>query len=305
MNSIELKKIRFGYGPTTAIRDISLFIPEGSIYGLLGENGAGKSTLLKLISGLQRPQGGEVRVLGKSLGQHNRSLYEGVGLVLEAARLYHHLTGRQHLQVFARYRGLRSDRIEWVLHEMGLYQVANKRVATYTSDMKQRLAIATALLPNPALLLLDEPSSNLDPAAIISLRRLLQRINDQFRTTIVISSQALSEMEELCSHVGIVHRGQLLYDGSIAGLRQNHEDHHNLWLQCSAPGRAAELLRENFFVVEDTGTALSVRLHTETDTQRISELLRHAGIQLYQMKYEDWKLEDTYLSLIQKAEASA
>lgn len=204
LSTFALKKV---YGRQLAVNDIALRVPEGAIYGLLGPNGAGKTTTLKLITGLLRPSAGEVCIDGRPW---QRSHLAQVGALIETPALYGNLSAAENLKVHTLLMGLPDRCIGEVLAQVGLGETPKKRTAQFSLGMKQRLGIGIALLGRPRLLILDEPANGLDPLGIQHLRLLIRTLNKE-GISVILSSHILSEVEQLCTHIGIINRGQLCY----------------------------------------------------------------------------------------------
>lgn len=204
----------------SALEDINLRVPQGSIYGFLGPNGAGKTTTLRLVLGLLKTQRGEVSIFGKRFDAHRIEILRNIGALIESPSLYDHLSACENLRVLQRIYRVPYTRIGEVLSLVGLPDTGSKKVREFSLGMKQRLSIAIALLHRPSLLILDEPTNGLDPNGIVEMRNLLIRLNREDATTIVISSHLLAEIERLATHVGIIHRGKMLFQGTLQQLRQ-------------------------------------------------------------------------------------
>lgn len=208
------KKYRRG---TVALDKVSIGIQRGQIYGLLGQNGAGKTTLMRLLVGLSRPTGGTGTVLGARLGDPAATVR--VGSLIEYPAFYPSLTGAQNLRLLASYCGANSAAVASVLDVVGLGERANSRFGSYSLGMKQRIGVAAALLGDPELLILDEPTNGLDPQAIAQTRELLVRLKEMGRT-ILLSSHLLGEVQLVVDRVGILAHGSLVYEGSLDELRR-------------------------------------------------------------------------------------
>ena len=180
------------FGRSPVVSDLNLRVPLGCLYGFLGPNGAGKTTTIRLLLGLIHPSHGEVSVFGLSLREHRKSILARVGSLVEAPAIYRHLTGRENLEVIARLVGIGRGRIDEALRRVDLSDAAHKRVGHYSQGMKQRLGLAMALLNEPRLLILDEPTNGLDPAGIRDVRELLKRLAAESGITVFLSSHLLS-----------------------------------------------------------------------------------------------------------------
>lgn len=212
-----------------AVADVSLKIPKGTVYGLLGPNGAGKTTTLKMITGLLRPSEGEILVGGKPW---ERRHLERIGALIEAPALYGNLTARENLMVHAMLLRLPVQRIEEVLRTVDLQETRSKKASQFSLGMKQRLGIAIALLNQPELLILDEPTNGLDPLGIQELRELIRSFPGQ-GITVILSSHILSEVEQIADHIGIISGGRLGYESEI----HTGEDLEALFMQVVARNR--------------------------------------------------------------------
>jgi lantibiotic transport system ATP-binding protein len=202
------------------LQDLNLQVPEGSIYGFLGANGAGKTTTLRLILGLLKNQQGAITVFGKPLQQNRVAILRQTGSLIESPSLYSHLNARENLVLLQKIHRCKPSRIDEALQMVGLSATAGKKVSQFSLGMKQRLGLAAALLHQPSLLILDEPTNGLDPNGIIEMRALLKMINRQYGVTILISSHLLAEIEKLVTHIGIIHRGKLLFQGTLDALQR-------------------------------------------------------------------------------------
>jgi ABC-2 type transport system ATP-binding protein len=216
MNAIETHGLTKRFGKQTAVDDLSMSIPAGSIAGFIGPNGAGKTTTLRLLVGLVRPNAGSATVLGCPLTEPDRYLPR-VGALIEAPAFYPSLSGRTNLEVLALLGGHRGSRVNDMLETVDLSDRAGDRVGTYSLGMKQRLGVAIALLPDPELLILDEPANGLDPLGMIEMRELLRRLRDQGKT-IVLSSHLLGELEHVADWLVMLHKGKALFCGSAREL---------------------------------------------------------------------------------------
>lgn len=207
------------YNKVLRVKDVDLSIQEGIVYGFLGPNGAGKSTTMKMILGLARPSSGTISVFGKQMNNHNRlAILREVGSLIESPSYYGHLTGEENLRIVCTLRGVPENDIKRVLKIVRLENQKNKRVSQYSMGMKQRLGLASALLGTPKLLILDEPTNGLDPAGIQEMRGLIKSLPQQFGVTVMVSSHLLSEIDQIATNVGIISKGELVYQNSLSAL---------------------------------------------------------------------------------------
>ncbi len=207
------------FGARLVVDDIALDVRRGDVYGFLGPNGAGKTTTLRMLLGLIRPSAGEIELFGERFTPRRRDLLARVGAIVEAPSFYRDLTGRQNLRMLASLTGpCTPARIDEVLELVELRDRADERAGIYSYGMKQRLAIAAALLPRPDLVILDEPTNGLDPLGIRELRALIRQLAAEAGLTIVLSSHLLAEVEQICGRAVIIARGKALWQGDVPAL---------------------------------------------------------------------------------------
>ena len=210
----------FRYG-RKVVNNVSLKVPEGSIFGFLGPNGAGKTTTIRLLTGMLENDKDNIFIHGNSLKKNLPGIFEGIGALIETPSLYLHLNGRDNLRVITRLRKMDEKKVDEVLQIVGLFNDRKRKVKEYSLGMKQRLGVAMALLPDPSLLILDEPANGFDPAGIIEIREMLKRLNKDHGKTIFVSSHLLNEVEKTCTHVGIIHKGVMKFQGTMADLQSS------------------------------------------------------------------------------------
>ena len=201
------------------VHDLSMSVPKSCVYGFLGPNGAGKSTTLKMILGLIKKDSGELNLLNQT------------GSLIENPGGYPHLTGLENMQIIAKLKGVKETEIEKALKTVRLYEQRDKKLAAYSLGMKQRLGIAMALLGNPKLLILDEPTNGLDPAGIMEIRKLITYLPKERDITVIISSHLLNEIEQMADYVGIINHGQMLYQGKLSSLESSGQSLEQIFLK--------------------------------------------------------------------------
>jgi ABC-type multidrug transport system ATPase subunit len=280
----------YGSG-TRAVDRLDLTVRRGEVYGFLGPNGAGKTTTLRMLLGLVRPSSGTARVLAWAPGDP-----EGlarIGAMVEEPAFYPHLSGRDNLRVLARYAGLPSDRIDHVLAAVELAERGDDRVRSYSQGMRQRLGVASALLKDPELLVLDEPTNGLDPAGMADMRSLIRGLGSGDRT-VLLSSHMLGEVQQVCDRVGVIAAGALIAEGSVDDLR----------------GRSSVLLRATPITDARAGAERLVgpsrvdvvdgTLRLDTDPGEIPVITRElvlAGVAVNEIRPIERTLEDVFLEL--------
>ena len=278
------------------LNDINLAVPKGSIYGFLGPNGAGKTTTLRLILGLIKSSGDKVKIFGQDLNKERIFILHRIGSLIEQPSLYLHLTARENLEVFRLSYGSDEKRIKEVLEIVGLSDTADKKARAFSLGMKQRLAIAIALLHDPELLILDEPSNGLDPNGIIEMRKLIIKLNQEFGKTILISSHLLTEMEKMATHLGIIHQGRLLFQGSMDELH-SLKGKSTLSLTTDNNVAAKNILEKNYTVtVSENG--LNVGIEGKESIPAINKALVEQGLKVYNLSPMQFNLEDMFMQTL-------
>ncbi len=275
--------------------DINLQIPKGSIYGFLGPNGSGKTTTLSLLLGLLPKQQGDIEIFGQHLHSHRISILNRIGSLIETPSLYGHLNAKDNLEIYRNIYGASKARVDEVLEIAGLSDTGKKSVKKFSLGMKQRLAIALALLPNPELMILDEPSNGLDPGGIIELRQLIKKLNRELGMTIVISSHLLSEVEKMVSHVGIIYKGKMLFQGSLPELHLFQQRTTRLLIQTSDNEAAMHLLKEHAPVL--AGEKLSVPFHDLQQAATINRTMIQNNLDVYLLQPKENDLEQLFIDL--------
>ena len=237
---IETKQLSKRYKGRFAVSNLNLRITRGDIYGFLGPNGAGKTTTIRMLLGLIKPTKGSVHLFGQSLDKHKIEILRKVGSLVEYPSYYGHLTAVDNMEAIRRIIDVPRTKIAEVLEIVGLTKDARRSVKGYSLGMKQRLGIASALLGNPELLILDEPTNGLDPAGILEIRELIKEMPKQHGITVLISSHLLSEVEQMAGTVGIIRQGELVFQDTIENLRRKSEG--SMSLAVSEPAAAVQQL---------------------------------------------------------------
>lgn len=295
-NCIETRALDYAYEKKPILKNLSLAVPAGSIYGFLGPNGAGKTTTIRLLLGLLPSSAGKISILGHDVQKQPLEIYSRTGSLIETPSLYGHLSGWENMELCRRLTGASKDRIETVLNTVGMLEHAHTKTRKYSLGMKQRLGLALALIHRPELLILDEPTNGLDPNGIIEMRKLIMFLNREYGKTIFLSSHMLSEIEHIATHAGVIHQGELKFQGTIQELRQ--QSHAQLRIETNKPQKAAGLLREKALEVGLVdGHFLEVPV---TDQRKIAELntyLTANGLDIYGLSIKQQNLEDVFLNL--------
>ena len=258
---IETKNLTKQYGTQKSVADLNIHVKQGRIYGLLGRNGAGKTTTMKMLLGLTQPTSGEVTIWGQPLRTNEKKLLPRIGYLIESPGFYPNLTATENLRIFATLRGVPShNAIKNALDLVGLPYKDKKLFSQYSLGMKQRLAIALAIMHDPELLILDEPINGLDPIGIAEVRSFIRDLCNERGKTILISSHILSEIALLADDIGIIDHGALLEEESLAELEAKSSRH--IRFTVSSTTQAARILERNFhetqFIIQDD---YKMRLH--------------------------------------------
>lgn len=279
------------------LQQLNLQVPAGSIYGFLGPNGAGKTTTLRLILGLLKKQQGSITIFGKELMAHRLEILRRLGSLIEQPSLYLHLTGRENLEVFRLSYQCPKSRIDEVLDIVKLKDAANKKAKAYSLGMKQRLSIAIALLHDPELLILDEPTNGLDPSGIIETRELIKSLNRDHGKTILVSSHMLSEVEKMATHVGIISKGKQVFQGTLTQLQQLKSKQSAIEIEVSDVSKAKLVLNGHFPVKEVTGTRLLVHFENREKVALMNRTLVQEGVEVYQLSLTQNDLENLFIQI--------
>jgi ABC-2 type transport system ATP-binding protein len=292
---IQLKNLYKKFGQRLAVDDLSLQVPAGEIYGLLGHNGAGKSTAIGMMLGQVWPTSGQVRICGHDVTAHRRQALQRVGAIFESPAFYDYFSGRRNLEILSSYSAPTSrQRISEVIEWVGLTGRDQSKVRTYSHGMRARLALAQALLPRPELLILDEPSDGLDPEGIHEMRQTILRLHRELGLTILLSSHFLNEVEQLCSRIAVLNQGRMVFEGSLAATKEREK-----WIRLKVRdfGLASKQLREAGMIVADRDGKL-VALKESVGTDQVVKLLVERGMPVYEIASQETTLEDFYLGLM-------
>lgn len=297
---IETRGLTRRFATQLAVNNLNLSVLAGGVYGFLGPNGAGKTTAIRMLLGLIRPNAGEVRLFGRPLAGNHRLLMQRVGALVEAPSLYPHLTGRENLEVTRRLLGSPRHSIDLALDTIKLTRDADRRVREYSLGMRQRLGLALALLNKPELLILDEPTNGLDPAGIHEMRDLIRRLPEEFGVTVFLSSHLLSEVEQIASHIGIIHEGSLLFQGTLAELQSKQQT--QLTIGVKQLDEAIDcLVHAGWSVQRRVDELLSVSAKAPDDAVEINRLLVGRRLDVFHLSLAQASLEDIFLTLTRSA----
>ena len=298
---IETRNLVKAYKGKMVVDSVNVHVKRGEIYGFVGPNGAGKSTVMKMLLNLVKPDSGEVFLWGERICDGSFECLKRIGSIIENPYFYEKITGYQNLDLHCEYMGYHNkERIQEVLQLVGLHDIEEKRVSHYSMGMKQRLAIARAILARPELLILDEPINALDPEGIREMRMLLHQINQECGTTVFISSHILSEVEQIADTVGIIQSGRLLKEIAMSDIHKYQTDY--IELETEDIKRAGYLLEHemgitDFRIMSET----KVEIYDLTKSVRkITEVLVRNGAGIISIGKKQNSLEDYFFHVLEK-----
>ena len=277
-----------------AVKDLTLEIASGQVYGFLGPNGAGKTTTIRMLLDLIRPSGGDIYLFGKHV-RHERDVLQRVGSMVEGATFYDFLTGRRNLEVFAMTSNLDlpKSRFDEVLAMVDMTERSARRVKGYSTGMKQRLGIAAAMLTDPDLVILDEHANGLDPHGIAEVRRLTRRLADDFGKTVFLSSHQLGEVEQICDRVGIINKGELIREGPVADLVSTKAQFR---IHATPSAQAQNVIDGTWTASTNGDGSVLVDIRYEDVPALVKKLVQN-NIKVYEVTPHRQSLEDYFLAV--------
>jgi ABC-type multidrug transport system ATPase subunit len=290
---LSLKGISKNYGRIQALKDVSFEVPAGSVFGILGPNGSGKTTLLGIILDILRPTAGSFELLGQP---PSADIRKGIGTLLETPNFYHYLSGERNLRIPAAIKQRGLNDIDRVLEKVNLYQRKNSKFSTYSLGMKQRLAIGSALLGDPDVLIFDEPTNGLDPVGIAEIRELIKKLAKEGKT-IIMASHLLDEVEKVCTHVAILKKGTLLAAGHVDEVLVNEDIVEVAATDFQKLEQAAKALN-GYSHIAHTGT--TIQLFFPVGTAQLEQVNQHFfsnGVVLNHLVLKKKSLETKFFEL--------
>jgi ABC-type multidrug transport system ATPase subunit len=293
---IRTEGLSFSFDKQQVVKSLSLQVPAGSIYGFLGPNGAGKTTTIKMLLNLLKTQEGSIHIFGQELQSNRINILSQIGSLIEQPAIYHHLTGKENLLNRAMLLQVNENRVDEMLKLVQLTNAAHKKAGQYSLGMKQRLGIALALLSDPKLLILDEPTNGLDPNGIIEIRELMIRLVQEQGKTVFISSHLLAEIEKMATHVGIINQGELLFQGSVKDLENISQP--QVQIEADNTVDAANLLKRHDFIVNNINhERLYIPFTSKQQIGEINSLLVQNGITVFGINKQHKDLEKLFLDI--------
>ncbi len=290
---LSVQQLTKKYGSLTAVKDLSFEIQKGNVYGILGPNGSGKSTTLGIVLNVVNRTAGEFSWFDGSIDTHNA--LKKVGAIIERPNFYPYMSAEQNLKLVCKIKEVAEDKIEEKLELVGLLERKDSKFKTYSLGMKQRLAIASALLNDPEILILDEPTNGLDPQGIHQIREIIKKIASQ-GTTILLASHLLDEVEKVCSHVVILRKGEKLYSGRVDGMMATHGYFE---LKTVQHDQLKQYLKDHngFGELKEENGLLTAFLNEEMSAEELNKTLFEKGIFLSHLVKRKESLEEQFLNL--------
>lgn len=295
---VETNNLTKKYKKSSVVSRVNLKIPEGEIYGFLGPNGAGKTTSIRMLLGLIKATEGDITIFGKDLNKNRLSILSDVGALVENPSYYAHLNAIENLEVYRLLRNIPKEKLHSVLKTVGLQNAAHQKVKEYSLGMKQRLGLAIALLGDPRLLILDEPTNGLDPQGIHEMRELIKSLAKERGITILVSSHLLSEIDQMATYVGIISKGRLIFQDKIEILRQH--SHNSIKILVNKPKEAWKIILASGIpsVMEEDKIIIS-----NTDNTAIAKIVKALvanDISVFRIEEEKNSLEDIFLNIVKE-----
>jgi len=301
MSVIKVQHISKHFGSLKAVDDLSFEVQAGQVFGFLGQNGSGKSTTIRMLLSLIHPTSGSIEIFGKPIEKNRETILEQVGALIERPDLYPYLSAQEHLQLFAKVRKQRiaTTNIKETLEKVGLANRANDKVQTFSLGMKQRLGIAIALVHNPSLIILDEPTNGLDPQGIADIRQLIQHLAKEEGKTVLVSSHLLSEIEQVAHQILIIHQGKKMVEGVTKELLDPQK--RIVQIKTTDDANALQLIAvgsfSNYLLPRKEGIFLKIPTY---EIPLLNETLVKAGVALLGIETKN-SLEDYFLQITSNA----
>lgn len=292
---LSLNNLGKQYADRWAVQNLNIRVAPGEIYGFLGRNGAGKTTTIRMIMDLIRPTSGEIRLYGKTKKELNEDLFKRTAATIEYPGFYLNLTARENLLYYAKMRNVLIKKVDEMLEFFGLKEAANRKTSEFSLGMKQRLGLARALLHEPELMILDEPTNGLDPAGILEIRETIKQLNQEKGITILFSSHILSEVEQLSSKVGIIHEGKLIDEFTLEQFKR--ESVHFIEVKVTNQNEAVQLLNSRLNTECQVTNRLIQIPGGTVQPEIVNRLLVESGIDVSHLSVYTETLENRFMRL--------
>ncbi len=297
--AIETVGLNHHFGSQAVVKNLSLQVPKGSIYGFLGPNGAGKTTTIKILLNLLQSPADTVFIFGQELNHNRIACLSKMGSLVEQPAIYAHLSGKENLINRCILLGINKSKADEMLALVGLTEAATKKAGKYSLGMKQRLGIALALIADPELLLLDEPTNGLDPNGIIEIRNLMVELTSKHGKTILVSSHLLAEIERTATHVGIINKGEMLFQGTINELQDLSKP--SIKIEVDDQAAATNILSSNGAeIISEKEGSINITYTGKADMGKLNTLLVQNGVTVYSIETDKKDLENLFLDITSK-----
>lgn len=297
--TLKVKNLTKIYNERRAVDNVSFEVLESEIFGFLGPNGAGKTTAIKMITGLSKITSGEVWICGYSIKKSFEKAINMIGAIIETPTMYSYMTGYQNLKYYASlYKGISKDRIMQIVELVGLEKRINEPLKNYSLGMRQRLGIAQALLHNPKILILDEPTNGLDPNGILEVRKFLKYLATKMNISIIISSHILAEMELICDTIAIIDNGQLKEIKTIDQIKNGQSGTQKVAIKVNYPNYAGKLIMEKFNLNVELAGSNIICNASENMIPSIISFLTSKQLAIFGVKMQVKSLEEMFLSIV-------
>ncbi|MED4653698.1 ABC transporter ATP-binding protein [Bacillus pseudomycoides] len=297
---VETNNLTKKYKNSSVVSGVNLKIPEGEFYGFLGPNGAGKTTSIRMLLGLIKATEGNITIFGKDLNKNRLSILSDVGALVENPSYYAHLNAIENLEVYRILRNIPKEKVHAVLKTVGLQNAAHQKVKEYSLGMKQRLGLAIALLGDPRLLILDEPTNGLDPQGIHEMRELIKSLAKERGITILVSSHLLSEIDQMATYVGIISKGRLIFQDKIEILRQHSQN--SIKLLVDKPKETLKIILASGIPSVMEKDKIVISNTNNTAIAKIVKTLVANDISVFRIEEEKNSLEDIFLNIVKEKE---
>lgn len=292
---VETHNLTKSYGTVNSVDQLNMQVKEGEIYGFLGPNGAGKTTTIRMLLGLIKPTNGSISIFNQNLKENRIPILKNIGSLVESPSYYGHLTGQENLEIIRRLLNVPKQRIDEVLHIVRLEKQKDKLVKQYSLGMKQRLGIAIALLGNPKLLILDEPTNGLDPAGIHEIRELIKQLPHKYGMAVIISSHLLSEIDHIATQVGIINSGKLIFQDKIEALRSKSDSF--IKMKVDDLLKSQKVLKQNNIDFSIENKDLIIQKCDNSHISHVNSILVQNDLSVYRIEEQKHSLEDIFLGL--------
>ncbi len=300
-SAISVQQVSKAFAQFKVLKDIDINVPKGAIYGFLGNNGAGKSTLIRLLLGLLKVDAGQIWISGRKIGFDDINYKKQIGCLVDSPVLYSHLTPKEFLSISVKAKRLPKNSIEHALTLVNMQQYLNRPMNNFSLGMKQRIALANALIGKPKLLILDEPTNGLDPEGMQEVRQLLTRLPDRMGATIFLSSHLLDEIEKTATHVGILHKGEIKVEASMKNLREQAKS--KLKIVTTKPEQLVDYLAGYDIKGRlDEHQTVCVPVANKAECSTLNQAVVEGGFELLESYFVRDSLEQQFLNLVANGE---